>query len=130
MQTIPGLVLWRFHSALVFFNAPYFKREALKAMNAGGPELKWFVLDILPIAELDVTGLDALQEVREALRRRGAQLVIAGESRAIVRELDRLGLPRDFLADRYLPTLRQALHSYRAELGDAAAAPPESSDRR
>ncbi|WP_295413220.1 hypothetical protein, partial [uncultured Thiodictyon sp.] len=67
---------------------------------------------------------------REALRRRGAQLVIAGESRAIVRELDRLGLPRDFLADRYLPTLRQALHSYRAELGDAAAAPPESSDRR
>ncbi|WP_295447125.1 SulP family inorganic anion transporter [uncultured Thiodictyon sp.] len=129
-QTIPGLVLWRFHSALVFFNAPYFKREALKAITAGGPALKWFVLDILPITDMDVTGLDALQEVRDELHLRGAELVIAGQGRAVMRELDRLQLPQDFLADRYLPTLRQALRTYRAELGGGAATPAKSGDMR
>jgi MFS superfamily sulfate permease-like transporter len=116
VRTVPGLVLWRFNSALVFFNAHYFKREAVKAMNTAGPDLKWFVLDILPVARLDLTGLDAVQEVRDELHRRGAQLVIAGRGGEIVRELDRLGLPQNLLGDRYFPTLRQALRAYRTEV--------------
>ncbi|MBV5272856.1 MAG: SulP family inorganic anion transporter, partial [Lamprocystis purpurea] len=78
VRTTPGLVLWRFNSALVFFNANYFKREAVKAMNMEGPDLKWFVIDFLPLGRLDLTGLDAVQAVREELHRRGAELVIAG----------------------------------------------------
>jgi high affinity sulfate transporter 1 len=116
VRTTPGLVLWRFNSALVFFNAHYFKREAVKAMNTAGPDLKWFVLDILPVARLDLTGLDAVQEVRDELHRRGAELVIAGRGGEIVRELDRLGLPQNLLGDRYFPTLRQALRAYRTEV--------------
>jgi len=94
-------------------------------MDTAGPVLRWFVLDILPLFRLDVTGLEALQEVRDELHRRGAKLVIAGRGGEITRKLDRLGLPQDLLGDLYLPTLRQALRAYRAEFaeggGNAAA---------
>lgn len=120
VATLPGLVLWRFSSPLIFFNAPYFKREAIKAMDTAGPVLRWFVLDILPISRLDVTGLEALQEVRDELHRRGAKLVIAGRGGEVTRKLDRLGLPQDLLGDLYLPTLRQALRAYRAEFTEGA----------
>ncbi|WP_366929764.1 sodium-independent anion transporter [uncultured Thiodictyon sp.] len=63
-------------------------------MDTAGPALRWFVLDILPIARLDVTGLEALQEVRDELHRRGAKLVIAGRGGEITRKLDRLGSRR------------------------------------
>lgn len=35
--TIPGLMLFRFNAPIVFFKAPYFKREVLAAANAAGP---------------------------------------------------------------------------------------------
>ena len=89
-------------------------------MDTAGPGLRWFVLDILPLSRLDVTGLEALKEVRDELHRRGAKLVIAGRGGEITRKLDRLGLPQDLLGDLYLPTLRQALRAYRAEFGAQA----------
>jgi anti-anti-sigma regulatory factor len=92
----------------------------MKAMDTAGPVLRWFVLDILPIARLDVTGLEAIQEVRDELHRRGAKLVIAGRGGEITRKLDRLGLPQDLLGDLYLPTLRQALRAYQAEFAGGA----------
>src|SRR4029077_3531913 len=56
-STIPGLMLLRFNSPVVFFNAPYFKREIMAAAHAAGPSLRWLVLDMLPITMIDATGL-------------------------------------------------------------------------
>ena len=39
----------------MFFNAPYFKQQAQAAMDAASPGLKWFVLDALPLTQVDVT---------------------------------------------------------------------------
>src|SRR5262245_30260464 len=35
--TLPGLLLFRFNAPIVFFNAPYFKQQALAAVAAAGP---------------------------------------------------------------------------------------------
>jgi len=76
--TIPGLLLLRFNAPIVFFNAPYFKRELLAAAAAVGPSLQWVVLDMLPITMIDATGLQVAQEIAEELDGRGALLVAAG----------------------------------------------------
>ena len=76
--TIPGLLLLRFNAPIVFFNAPYFKRELLAAAAAAGPSLQWVVLDMLPITMIDATGLQVAQEIAEELDGRGALLVAAG----------------------------------------------------
>jgi MFS superfamily sulfate permease-like transporter len=76
--TIPGLLLLRFNAPIVFFNAPYFKREVLAAVVAAGPTLKWLVLDMIPITMIDATGLYTAEEVADTLHARGVVLAAAG----------------------------------------------------
>jgi len=76
--TVPGLLLMRFNSPLVFFNAPYFKREIMAAAEAAGPSLKCLVLDLLPITMVDATGLYTAEEVADTLQQRGVTLAAAG----------------------------------------------------
>lgn len=76
--TIRGLMLFRFNSPIVFFNAPYFKREILAAAQSAGPSLRWLVLDMLPITMIDATGLYMADEVADILKERGVVLAAAG----------------------------------------------------
>jgi MFS superfamily sulfate permease-like transporter len=76
--TIPGLLLLRFNSPIVFFNAPYFKRAVLAAAVAAGPSLRWIVLDMLPITMIDATGLYTAEEVTDTLKELGVVLAGAG----------------------------------------------------
>lgn len=76
--TVPGLVLLRFNAPIVFFNAPFFKRGVLAAADAGGPSLKWLVLDMLPVTIVDATGLFTVEEIADTLRERGVILAAAG----------------------------------------------------
>ncbi len=77
-HTIPGLCVFRFNAPIVFFNAPYFKREAIAAATAAAPGLKWFVLDLIPVPIIDATGLYAVDEVNKVLRAAGVRFVGAG----------------------------------------------------
>lgn len=115
-----GLVLFRFNGPLVFFNAGYFKREALAAANQQGDGLRWFVLDMIPLTQLDITGIDALLDLQAELASRGVELVAAGR-----RSESSQGVP----PVRHYPTLRKAQQAYRkaflapAEPGPAGGAP-------
>lgn len=112
--TEPGLLLFRFNAPLVFFNAPYFKQQALESIGAAGPELKWFVLDALPLTQVDVTGYDALDSLSRTLRERGAELVVAGRKTETSERRSAKGLGKSRIAARHFPTLRQAVKAYRA----------------
>ncbi len=76
--TIPGLLLFRFNAPIVFFNAPFFKRSVLEAAEAAGPALSWFVMDMIPVTMIDLTGLQATVDVIETLRARGVVFIAAG----------------------------------------------------
>jgi high affinity sulfate transporter 1 len=116
--TEPGLLLFRFNAPLVFFNAPHFKHKALEAIHAAGPDLKWFVLDAIPITHVDFTGYSELQDLAETLRERGAELILAGRETE-ARELRKAkGIQEDGHAfSRRFSTLRQAVKAYRALKG-------------
>lgn len=115
-----GLVLFRFNGPLVFFNAGYFKREALAAANQQGDDLRWFVLDMIPLTQLDITGIDALLDLQAELASRGVELVAAGR---------RSESSQGVSPVRHYPTLRKAQQAYRkaflapAESGPAGGAP-------
>ncbi len=126
VRTDEGLVMFRFNASIVFFNAPYFKRQALKAIEEAGPGLKWFVIDALPITGSDITGLYALSDVHEELRRRNAELVIAGRRTEAIKWLETKGMAEEELADRFFPTLRQAARAYKTEFPRQRAEQPEN----
>ena len=111
-RTVLGLTLFRFNAPLTFFNADYFKRRALAAAAAAGPDLQWFVIDAIPISELDINGLYALRELNEWLKARGASLIIAGRRTEVLVWLRKIGLYRAEHEDLIFPTLRQALKAF------------------
>lgn len=114
-RTTPGLMLFRFNAPIVFFNAPHFRREVLAAVNQADCEIKWFVLDMIPVTMVDATGYYTLNDLAETLRGRGIELVLAGR----VTEIRRWAQERGFQIDddkqrvRSFPTLRQAVRAYR-----------------
>jgi high affinity sulfate transporter 1 len=129
-RTDAGLLLFRFNAPLVFFNAPYFRQQALAAIEAAGPGLKWFVIDALPLTQVDVTGYYELDSLAQALRERGAELVAAGR----LTERSEWGSARILgeraVVSRHFPTMRQAVRAYRAlSLPADASAPPASGSR-
>jgi high affinity sulfate transporter 1 len=115
--TIPGLTLFRFNAPLVFFNAPYFKRCAREAIAAAGPDLRWFLLDALPLTNLDVTGIYALEEIESELHRQGARLILAGRRTQTRNWLRDRGMPEEELLARHFSTMRQAVRAYEIEYG-------------
>ena len=112
--TVPGLMLLRFNAPIVFFNAPFFKRGVIAAADAGGPSLKWLVLDMLPVTLVDATGLYTLEEIADTMRERG--VVLAGAGRQTEWRLwaeSRHRAPKDRKIPIY-PDLREVVRAYQS----------------
>src|SRR5262249_27575363 len=114
-RTFPGLVLFRFNGQLTFFNADYFKQRALAAADAAGKDVRWFVVDAIPISDIDVNGLYALRDLNMELEARGVTLMLAGRRTELLIWLREIGVFRTELDNRLFPTFSQALKAYRRE---------------
>jgi high affinity sulfate transporter 1 len=112
-RTEPGLVLFRFNGPLVFFNASYFRQRAIAAIAAQATPVRWFVLDALPLTDLDVTGYDALEQLSQMLREQGTEFIVAGRMTEVRNLRAERGIVETGVVSRHFPTLRQALHAYR-----------------
>jgi high affinity sulfate transporter 1 len=110
--TIPGLMLLRFNSPIVFFNAPQFKRGVIGAAAAAGSSLKWIVLDMLPITLIDATGLYTAEEVADTLRERGVVLAAAGRQTEWRLWAESRQRPQEERKIRMYPTMNEAIRNF------------------
>jgi MFS superfamily sulfate permease-like transporter len=117
--TIPGLLLFRFNAPIVFFNASFFKRSLLEAVEAAGPGLKWFVVDMIPITMIDITGFQTARDVIETLRTRDVTFVAAGRQTEWRQWSENRGLKAGW---RSFPTLNAVIQGYELECGPRNAA--------
>jgi high affinity sulfate transporter 1 len=106
-QQLPGLLLFRFNGPITFFNAPYFKRELMQAIERGGPSLRHVVIDLLPVASIDATGLLTITEAFSVLNARGVELSAAGRATEWANWAKSRGFSNQRI--RIFPTLRQAV---------------------
>jgi high affinity sulfate transporter 1 len=84
-KTIPGLLLYRFDSNVVFYNVDYLKRRVHAAIAAQKTPVEWVVIDASPINVIDVTGLRKLDELREELAAKGVSVYFARVKRHLER---------------------------------------------
>ena len=122
-KTFPGLVLFRFNGPLTFFNADYFKQRALAAADAGGKDVSWFVIDAIPMSDIDVNGLYALRDLNMEFEARGTKLILAGRRTEFLIWLREIGLYQTELDNRLFPTVTQALKAYRRQTIQAESPP-------
>lgn len=76
-ETIPGLVIYRFDSSIVFFNAEHFERRVRQVIREAKPKPSWLLLDAESIPFTDTTGADTIDALQKELEREGIVLAIA-----------------------------------------------------
>ncbi|WP_252125104.1 SulP family inorganic anion transporter [Streptomyces sp. MBT84] len=113
-RTIPGLVVYRYDSPLFFANAEDFRRRALTAAIEQTDPVRWFVLNTEANVEVDITALDAVDDLRQDLTGRGIVFALARVKQDLLDQLQAYGLADSVGPDRIFPTLPTAVDAYQA----------------
>jgi MFS superfamily sulfate permease-like transporter len=116
-RQVPGLLVYRYDAPLFFANAEDFKRRALASVDAADPPVEWFLLNAEANVEVDLTAVDALEEVRRTLAEHGIVFALArvkSDLRVVLEPtgfIDRIGEDRVFMT---LPTAVSAYQQWYA----------------
>ncbi|WP_328835283.1 sulfate permease [Streptomyces europaeiscabiei] len=115
-RTIPGLLVYRYDSPLFFANAENFRRRALATVDEQSDPVRWFVLNTEANVEVDITALDAVDDLRRTLTQRDIVFSLARVKQDLRDDLEAYGLAASVGEDRIFPTLPTAVAAYRAWL--------------
>ena len=116
IESIPGLLLYRFNADLVFFNVDYFKSRLLAAIAAAETPVQWVVVDASPINVVDSTALKQLEQLIEELAARGIVFAVARRKHAVRRlfEASWVDVRRELADEHNYPTLTSAVDAFNA----------------
>ena len=113
-EVVPGLIVFRYDSPLFFANAENFRARALDAVTSAATPTRWLVINAEAIVEVDVTAVDALEDLRDELTSRGIVVAIARMKQDLAAQLEPTGLLDRLGRDRIFPTLPTAVAAFRA----------------
>jgi MFS superfamily sulfate permease-like transporter len=122
--TVPGLVIYRYDAPLCFANADDLRERALRAVDdseeADGT-VHWFVLNVEAIVEVDITAVDALNELRRQLAGRDIAMGLARLKQDLRDELERAGVIDEIGESMLFPTLPTVLKAFDERTEDASS---------
>ena len=121
---VPGLVVYRYDAPLCFANAENFRQRALAAVDASPTPVEWFVLNAEANVEVDLTAVDALDDLRAELHRRGIVFALARVKQDLRADLAAAGLVDRVGDERIFPTLPTAVQAYAQWYTARHGAPP------
>ncbi len=109
---VPGLLVYRYDSPLFFANTEDFTNRALAAVDAADPPVRWFVLNAESNVEVDLTAVDTLEVLRQALIGRDVVFAMARVKQDLRARLRDAGFA-DVVGDELIfPTLPTAVAAY------------------
>jgi high affinity sulfate transporter 1 len=109
--THPGLMVYRFSAAIVFFNAGYFKKRVMELVS-GHPRIEWFIVDGSTINLVDITGAEMLEALAGELAARGIRFGLANARREVRKVLEQAGALKEIGTDSVFPTLNAASDAF------------------
>jgi SulP family sulfate permease len=111
----PGIVVYRLDDRLFFANARYFKGRVREAIRAAAPPVHWLILDADAITHADATGLAALLDLTEDLRRDEITLIVARLRTRMEEEFEAAGVLDAIGPGHLYPTVRVAVDACAAQ---------------
>lgn len=111
-RQMPGLVVYRYDAPLFFANAEDFKTRALASLDEADGDVEWFLLNFEANVQIDLTAIDALDELHEELERRGIVMAISRVKFEMRAELEKSGFVERIGADHVFATLPTAVVAY------------------
>jgi MFS superfamily sulfate permease-like transporter len=110
-KTIPGILIYRFDAALVFFNAEYFKRRIRETIARTSPTPRHFVFDMEAINGIDVTGIESLEEIRSELARKDIDFSVVRAKVEVRERISRAGVAGRIGEERFYQSVRSAVQA-------------------
>lgn len=123
--TVQGLVVYRYDSPLFFANAEDFRRRATAAVDDAPWPVEWFLLNAEANVEVDLTALDALEDLRSELASRGIVVALARVKQELRDDLDAAGFTHRLGPDHIYMTLPTAVAAYVEDYAARHGVPPE-----
>lgn len=109
---VPGLVIFRYDSPLFFANADDFARRCKAAIDNAEPPARWFLLNMEGNTEVDITGLDALEDVRTYCAEHGIVMALDHVKSEVWQQLERHGVGGRIGMAHVFPTHPTAVAAY------------------
>jgi len=111
-RQVPGLVVYRYDAPLFFGNAQDFRRRALASLDLADGTVEWLILNAEANVDVDLTSVDALEQLRVELERRHVVLALARVKQDLREDLARSGFLDRVGQDRVFMTLPAAVAAY------------------
>jgi high affinity sulfate transporter 1 len=108
---VPGIIIYRFDSGLVFFNSDYFASRVRQVVRDAKHRPTTFILNAESMPILDTTGVDVLASIHTELLTQGITLSIARPNGWFRQTLEKSGLAEQVGRDKIFSTLQDAIEA-------------------
>ncbi|MEU6506034.1 SulP family inorganic anion transporter [Streptomyces sp. NPDC046942] len=115
VETVPGLVVYRFDAPLFFPNARYFRQRVRAVVAAAEHRPRWVLVDAGAVTYVDATAVDTLRALHEELAAQGVRLTVARAKSPIRRTFDTSGVTELLGRDAFFPTVRSGVAAFREQ---------------
>ncbi len=110
---IPGLLIYRFDSSLLFFNAGHFKDRVHKIIGEAPAKPTCLIFNAEAIPMMDITGSEVLSELHKELAAKEIELVIAESKGRFQQMMEQAGLVKELGENSFFPTVHLAVKACR-----------------
>lgn len=124
-QPVEGLVVFRYDSPIFFANADDFSARAMQAIDVSPQPIRWFLLNAEANTEMDLTAVDALDDLRAELKNRGIRFAMARVKQNLQRSLAPTGFIEAMGEEYVFATLPTAVRAYAREFQQQCNRIPE-----
>jgi MFS superfamily sulfate permease-like transporter len=112
---VPGVVIYRFESSLVFFNVDYFSDRLRLAITTARTLPSHVLLDAGSMPVVDVSGAYTLKSLQSELAEQGIVLAIARASGVLRTMLDRVGVSDRIGSNNFFPSVHSGAQILRGD---------------
>ena len=108
-----GLIIYRFGAPLYFANASLFEEEVEKLVTQATTPVKWLVLDVQAIVDIDTSGAEVLRQILSRLTDGGVTVALSRAHPELLSLLKRYDLLESIGDEHVYPTNRHAIAAFR-----------------
>jgi len=116
LECSPYISILRFDGSLYFANAGYFETKVL-ANVASKPEIRYVILDLEGINQVDATGEAAIRNLHERLKTGGVDMLLSRAKGQTMRIFEKSGLKDAFGSEHFFRTRTDAIEYAIAQVG-------------
>jgi high affinity sulfate transporter 1 len=113
IESAPGLIVYRYEAPLFFANADYFAARVRDVVTSAPHPVRWLVLDLASMSDIDYTGGLTLAITIKHLQEKGITVALSAVEDVAV-ELDRLDVSDLVGRERIFESVQDAVDAFRS----------------